>query len=90
MLSDDEMNDQVWNALILQAIKYSSRAGRFRAERSSRDAVYLCKIITNLALILIETGVIRPWPAGFRRLRTLEDRAVTDFRRIHKKFHTYQ
>lgn len=82
------VNDHCWNALILIAIKYQNRLGKFRNIRYDRHVVYTVKNVSELASILVEEGAIISWSGGFRRLKTIEDRVVRDFRQLHDKYHT--
>lgn len=84
----DEVTDQTWNALIQMALKYQNRLGRFHNLRHDRHVVYSVKNIRELAGILVEKQIITSWPAGFRRLGTIEEGVVSGFKRIHDKFHT--
>lgn len=81
-------NDHTWDALIRVGIKYQGRVGKFRSVRYDRMAVYTVTNLRHLAMILVESGVIQPWPAGFRRLTTLEEGAAAEFLKVHKKVYT--
>ncbi len=85
---DNEINDHTWNGLIRIAIMYQGRVGKFRNQRYDRMSLYIVENIEKLAMILVDEGVIQPWPAGFRRLATIEKGVKDDFFRIHKKYHT--
>ncbi len=85
---DEEVNDQVWNALILIALKYQRRLGKFHSVRYDRMIVYTVSNIRELAGILVEAGVILNWPGGFRRLASIEEGVTAGFKEIHRKFHT--
>ncbi len=51
-------------------------------------SVYTVRNVRHLALMLVEVGAIQRWPAGLRRLSTIEDGVEREFRKVHGKFHT--
>ncbi len=81
------MTDQTWNGLIKIAVKYQNRLGKFHNVRYDRLVVFTVKNICELASILVEEGMIEQWPGGHRRLRSIEDRVMADFKKLHKKYH---
>lgn len=80
-----ELSDQVWNAMIIIALKYQRRIGRFHDQRSDRKCVLFVLIVIEVMVIFLDKGVIHPWQGGFRRLDRIQETATRDFRRLHGK-----
>jgi len=87
-MPDNQINDQTWYGLIQLAIKYQNRLGKFHNIRYDRMVVYTVKNLCELASILVEAGAIKSWSGGFRRLRSIEECVIADFKKIHNQFHT--
>ena len=84
---NSELSDQVWNAMILMALKYQRRLGRYNNIRYDRKHLYLVLTIRETAAILVDQLAIHPWPAGSRRLGAIEEGAIKEFSKIHGKTH---
>lgn len=83
-----ELADQAWNALILVALKHQRKIGKYYSERYDRHCVYAVKNLRQLASILVNHGYLVSWPAGFRRLSTIEREVIAKFKETHDKYHT--
>ncbi|MDO8271988.1 MAG: hypothetical protein Q7U82_08695, partial [Gammaproteobacteria bacterium] len=55
--------------------------------RYDRLVVFTVKNICELAVILVDEGVIKQWPGGHRKLRAIEEGVMVNFKKIHKKYH---
>ncbi|ALO46179.1 hypothetical protein [Pseudohongiella spirulinae] len=82
-----EISDQVWNSMICMALKYQTKIGRFNNRRYERKFVYLVINLCQGASILVETGAIHSWAAGFRRLHAIQEEVISQFNRIYGKTH---
>ena len=82
-----ELSDQVWNAMIVTALKYQRRVGRFHNQRYDRKFVYHVLIVHELSKTLVELHAIHPWPAGSRRLGGIERAVIAEFTKLHGKTH---
>lgn len=87
MVLEEEISNAAWWALIEIAVKHQNRAGKFRSVRMDRSSVYMVRSIHELANTLVFDCVIPHWPAGFRRLQTIENELVADFKKLHRKCH---
>lgn len=85
-MSDPEVTDNVWYALIDLALLHRSRIGSRHNITWERRSYFIVTMIPHLAGDLVQRGVIEQWPAGFRRLGTIEQGAAREFR-IHWKKH---
>ena len=75
----------VCNTLILVALKHHQRKiGNYHSERYDRHCVYAVKNLRQLASILVNHGYLPSWPAGFRRLSTIEREVIARFKENHE------
>ncbi|MDO9478734.1 MAG: hypothetical protein Q7L07_18650 [Pseudohongiella sp.] len=84
---NNEVSDQVWNAMIIMALKYQRRIGRYHNIRYDRKHVYLVLTICEIAHILVDQRAIHTWPAGSRRLGDIEKGVIREFTKLHGKTH---
>ncbi|MDO9519707.1 MAG: hypothetical protein Q7L19_05790 [Pseudohongiella sp.] len=84
---NSELSDQVWNAMIVMALKYQRRLGRYHNIRYDRKHLYLVLTIRESAGILVDQHAIHPWPAGSRRLSDIEKGVIKEFAKLHGKTH---
>lgn len=79
-------NDAFWYKLIELALFHRARIGKFHNIRFERQSFYILTVLPVLASILVDSGVIIAWPAGYRRLRSIEDGASKDFFKVWGKY----
>lgn len=84
---NNEISDQLWNAMIIMALKYQRKIGRFYNQRYDRKNLYHVLIVCELARTLVDQGCIHSWPAGFRRLSDIEKGVIKEFAKLHGKTH---
>lgn len=87
MNNEDETTDAIWLNLIDIAVKHKNRMGKFRSVRMDRQSVYMVSNVRDLAHNLVFSCVIPHWPAGFRRLSTVEEEVLLSFKNLHGKYH---
>lgn len=83
----EELNDKAWDGLIRISLKHQNRLGKFHSIRYDRQVVYTAANLRELAVILVNSGVIQRWQGGSRRLQEIERSVMLNFRAIHGKYH---
>jgi hypothetical protein len=73
--------------MIIMALKYQRRIGRYHNIRYDRKHLYLVLTIRETASILVDQQAIHGWSAGFRRLDDIEKGVIRQFTKIHGKTH---
>ena len=73
--------------MIIMALKYQRRIGRYHNIRYDRKHLYLVITIRETADILVDQQAIHRWPAGSRRLGDIEKGVIKEFTKLHGKTH---
>lgn len=84
-MRSSSFTDRTWYLLIDTSLAHRARIEKIRNQRFARHSYYMCRIVRDLAADMVNCGLILPWPAGFRRLATIQEEARLDFIRIYGK-----